>query len=388
MDQNPAPPELVLRSTSDTIPDTGKMDAPPAILLNCYPPPTGIWRYARVVSQSLGVRSKLATMCIGNHDFSTVEPGLSSLVGVSRGPPLVRTALNVSLPRFTTRRLSADVRDALCRGGVVHYLIEDIRPWHAGKGVLVTIHGNPMATLESDEFYSFNEGYKFLLRRNLTRYSRVALATVQSDYVRKGLEEWGYGGEVRVVPPAIDLAFLAPPRERDDVRRELGLPLDRRILLSVSTAERRKNLGILAEVMDLLPRDCLLVRVGPQIRGSMVMPRLTDTQLADLYHASDALIFPTLEEGFGYPVIEAFATGLPVVSSAIPVIEETAAGAAVLVEPTDAAGIARGCKEVLEDRESFERLGTERARKYTVGLFRERLLGVYAQATEWPPAAG
>ncbi len=82
---------------------------------------------------------------------------------------------------------------------------------------------------------------------------------------------------------------------------------------------------------------------------------------------SSALVCPSLEEGFGLPVVEAFAAGLPVVCSRGSALEEVAGEAATLVDPLDAASIASGVESLLDRparAEEQRRLGRERARHY------------------------
>ena len=81
--------------------------------------------------------------------------------------------------------------------------------------------------------------------------------------------------------------------------------------------------------------------------------------------ARGALVFPSLYEGFGIPVLEAMACGTPVVTSRGGATEEVAGGAAVLVDPLDVEAIAAGIEEAAARREELRPLGLERARSYT-----------------------
>jgi glycosyltransferase involved in cell wall biosynthesis len=347
-------------------------------LVNSYPPPTAVWRIARLIRMAVGEQADLATICVGNLNFDAVDTTTSSLHGNWPLPSRVRSVLNTILPGLALRSLTSKCRRVLASDGIVHYLSEDIRPWVKGNRVAVLILGNPMATLESERYYRFSEGYKMAVRINLRRYSRFATCVTLSEYVRRGLQEFGYDAPIRVVPPAIDPTFQVV-EDREALRRRLHLPTDRKILLSISTGERRKNIRILPRVMDLLPPEYLLVRVGPPVRGCYALHDLSDEQLAQLYSASDALLFPTLEEGFGLPVIEAFASGLPVVSSDISVIREVANDAAELVDPADPAALARACTSAIQNREEWKIRGLRRAEQFTVERFRSGLSSFYQQ---------
>jgi glycosyltransferase involved in cell wall biosynthesis len=346
-------------------------------LVNSFPPPTAIWRCARLIRDAVGPGSSLATVCIGDLDFGRVDLGVSHLYGNWPLPRVLTSAVNLLVPGIALRELTRSCRASLRSGGIVHYLAEDIRPWVTGGRVAVLIHGNPMATLVSKEFYTFRPRYRALVRHNLRRYARSAKCMVYSEYVRRGLIEYGFDGPVAVVHPCVDPIF-APTSDRQALRNRLGLPPDRTIVLSVASAERRKNLEILPEVMDRLSSDYLLVRVGPPVRGALALPVQTDRELADLYAASDLLLFPTLEEGFGLPILEAFASGLPVVASDIPVVEEVSAAASLRTDPRDAVSLAAACRTVRDDPAPWVARGFERVREFTLERFTVRLRGFYS----------
>jgi glycosyltransferase involved in cell wall biosynthesis len=87
-----------------------------------------------------------------------------------------------------------------------------------------------------------------------------------------------------------------------------------------------------------------------------------------IYSASSMLVFPSLHEGFGLPIIEAMACGVPVVCSDLEPMIEVAGGAARLVDPRSEASIAGGIKKVLSDqdlRRSLVQQGLRRAKDFT-----------------------
>jgi alpha-1,3-rhamnosyl/mannosyltransferase len=104
--------------------------------------------------------------------------------------------------------------------------------------------------------------------------------------------------------------------------------------------------------------------MGPQIRATGY---LETREIRALMAASVALVLPSLEEGFGLPVAEAMAAGLPVICSRGSALEEVAGGAATLVNPLDAASIASGIEELLDNPETAARqrtLGLEQSRRF------------------------
>jgi alpha-1,3-rhamnosyl/mannosyltransferase len=83
--------------------------------------------------------------------------------------------------------------------------------------------------------------------------------------------------------------------------------------------------------------------------------------LSGLYAAASVMVYPSLWEGFGLPVLEAMAQGTPVVTSELISTQEVAGGAAVLVDPRNAESIQHGIRAALADRASLTQRGLERA---------------------------
>jgi glycosyltransferase involved in cell wall biosynthesis len=119
------------------------------------------------------------------------------------------------------------------------------------------------------------------------------------------------------------------------------------------------------------------VQLGSGVRR---LGRVSDEELARLYRGARCLAYPSLEEGFGIPLIEAMASGTPVVTSSGGATEEVAGGAAVLVDPLDAASIADGIEEAAKRRDELVRAGLERARAFDWAETAARTADVYREA--------
>ena len=156
-------------------------------------------------------------------------------------------------------------------------------------------------------------------------------------------------------------------------------------VLFVGTVEPRKNLERLIaawQSIDSRERggarlvivgatgwlvDSMLSRAGAddaiEFRGFV-----GDDELADLMHGAMAFAYPSLYEGFGLPVLEAMAQGIPVLSSDVGATREVADGAALLVDPTSVSSIRDGLVRLLNDaalRSELSRLGMERAATFS-----------------------
>jgi len=90
-----------------------------------------------------------------------------------------------------------------------------------------------------------------------------------------------------------------------------------------------------------------------------------DDELAALMRGARCLVYPSLYEGFGLPVIEAMACGTPVVTSRGGATEEVAGGAAVLVDPLDPGAIAAGIDDATRRRDALAEAGRARASMFT-----------------------
>lgn len=149
------------------------------------------------------------------------------------------------------------------------------------------------------------------------------------------------------------------PQKEDEVERlreKLGLPKD--FILAIGGVGERRNLNMVKRVC----KDYQLVISGE------TLPWLTDEELPKLYSAAKLLLYPSLYEGFGLPILEAFATGVPVITSNVSSMPEIAGDAAVLVDPKDEEDIKRKLKMVYFDRDLRKQLikrGLAQAKKFS-----------------------
>lgn len=201
------------------------------------------------------------------------------------------------------------------------------------------------------------------------------------DLVELGFDE----RRLRVVPWGVD-HVLAEHADVDRVRAAYGLPAQ--FVLFVGTVEPRKNLDRLAAAVGRLGGDVPLVVAGVAGWGDSGVAAgahcrflgfVPQADLAPLYRSASVFAYPSLEEGFGLPVVEAMAQGTPVVTSAGVATEEVAGGAAVLVDPTDIDSIAEGLRVALADPAPWSALGSARATTCTWAAAAAATLAVYRE---------
>ena len=130
--------------------------------------------------------------------------------------------------------------------------------------------------------------------------------------------------------------------------------------------------------MEKLGDKFILVRVGSDIGKGINFEHVDDGTLNNIYRAADVLLFPTLDEGFGYPIVEAMANGLPVVTTDLEITREVSRGAAILSEPT-VEGYVTSIKEALNTAHLLSSRSLEASKLYTKEKYIEALLKVYEE---------
>jgi glycosyltransferase involved in cell wall biosynthesis len=246
----------------------------------------------------------------------------------------------------------------------------------------------------------------------------VPLAVRRSDRViaisqssRRDVEELlGTPPErIDVVPQGVGAVQRAQPAPAAEVRASLALG-DRRILLSLSARRPHKNLGALIDALAQIPverRPVLVLPGYPTWQDAELAQRaerlgvaedvritgwLSEEQVEGLWQLADAFVFPSLYEGFGLPVLEAMARGVPVASSNAASLPEVAGDAALLFDPHDQRAIVAAVLRILDDPAEAQRLrlaGREQAGRFTWQRTAQGTLASYARALrlDGPPAS-
>ncbi len=190
--------------------------------------------------------------------------------------------------------------------------------------------------------------------------------------------------EVDVIPEGVDADKFKP----------LDLEREERTILFVGDNNPRKNLSRLVEAVGLMKPPGRLVRIGStkwrherrrveetarKLGVELVEPGwLSDDELLAWYNRASVFAFPSLDEGFGLPPLEALACGTPVVVSDIPPHREHMGEAAIYVDPYSPESIAEGLDSALAEKWSPTKLRGV-AERFTWGRCAEETIGVYRE---------
>jgi glycosyltransferase involved in cell wall biosynthesis len=205
---------------------------------------------------------------------------------------------------------------------------------------------------------------------------------------------------IDVVPNGVGTPPAGIALSEDELRGRLGLGA-RPIVLCTSAKRPHKNLLRLLDALARIPaeRRPLTVLTGYPtqheqelqaraaelgITGDVrILGWVPQDDLEGLYAAATALVFPSLYEGFGLPVLEAMARGLPVASSDRSSLPEVAGDAALLFDPEDVGAMTAAIERLLGDpaeRERLSRLGREQAARFTWEACARATVATYERA--------
>ena len=305
------------------------------------------------------------------------------------------------------------------RGALFRLHTRKLQGWilHTPNYVLMPFDGPALTTVHDLSWLGYPEAHpvervRFLDRHLPKTLERADLVLTDSDFVANEIAaHFGIAHEkIRAIPLGVDASFR--PRTAEEMLATLAkFELHRSdFLLVVATLEPRKNLARLVRAYAALPEATKqrhpLVIVGARgwlngelertlapLEASGAVRRLgyvDESELPILYAGAYAFAFPSLYEGFGLPVLEAMASGAPVLTSNVSSLPEVAGDAEALVDPYSPEAIADGIYRVLTDvdlRRALRRKGLARARQFSWETSVRRVREIYGEVAALPVAA-
>lgn len=287
-----------------------------------------------------------------------------------------------------------------------HYVLPVVVPCKS----VVTIHD--IIHLLYPEFLPSRLAFFYaqrMIRRTLSSSDRVIAVSqnTHSDLLRYFEAD---GRDIEVVYNGVDTVFHQRLSAEDLARWQQQLGIERPYLLFVGNPKPHKNLDNViqayAKAQAIHPFDAELVCVGGGPEADLrtrqraeaagvadrihLLGQVADEALPAIYQGAILFLYPTLYEGFGLPVVEAMASGVPVITSNTSALREIGEGFAYLVNPLDVEALARAIAHSMADpdhRASLAELGRRRAREFSWERTARRTMAVYRSVLEGTPTA-
>lgn len=255
-------------------------------------------------------------------------------------------------------------------------------PYKKHKPLIVTIHDLIYLKFPRSSNIIRRKVIRPLLAHMLRSADRIIAV---SEHTKKDILDYFpfSEGKISVIYEAADPVFREINDEKalDAVKRKFSLP--REYLLFVGSLRSHKNIERLLQAFMQLRREgvshglVVVGRVNPREKyllnkinstGCLYLNEVSGEELVSLFNLATALLFPSLYEGFGLPVLEAMACGLPVAASSFSSLPEIAGDAAVFFNPLDVDDMAAQMRRIINEeglRQELRDKGFRRARMFS-----------------------
>jgi glycosyltransferase involved in cell wall biosynthesis len=310
------------------------------------------------------------------------EPAGVRIVAITRYPALVPRGIEALelQTRVQELRMGWSLPRALSRLGADLSHSQHALPLRPPCPCVVTVHDLSFA--RQPELMSLKD--RVVFRRIVPRaVRRAARVLTVSERTKADIADlYGVPREKIVVTPN-GVGPLFRPAASGEQEQSTNLPQGSYVLAVGAIQERKNQLAALSAAHAV---GLSLLVVGPEKdaslaaelrrRGARVEGYVETDRLAELYRGAACLVQSSRYEGFGLPVLEAMASGTPVVAVRDPALQEVAGAAAVFV---DEDALADGIREAVRERERLTAAGIERARGFSWRAAAERTLAVYRE---------
>lgn len=370
------------------------------------PMPTGIGRYAFELACGLAACPEVEKAFFYAHGHCVEDPTFFLKKGsFSRRIKWLRQLPNISF----LQQLFYKAHHFL---GKKKLKATPIDIYHSPNYILPQFDAPSVTTFHDFSFIHYPEFHpkervKFMMRNLPKTIERATHFITDSEFIRQELMQLFNVPPERVTAVPLGIQTLFKPRsaiEVDEVLRKYQLNYQR-YCLAVSTVEPRKNFSHLLAAFSQLPlslqRQYPLVIVGSHGWLSQQLHKqimrfekqgvvryigyVADTELYHLYSGARGFAFPSIYEGFGLPILEAMASGAPVLTSNVSSMPEVAGDAAILINPHDVDDMAHGLEKLLSDDLFYVEARTKgfaTVARYTWQACIQKTVGVYKRVLE------
>jgi glycosyltransferase involved in cell wall biosynthesis len=355
------------------------------VLEQCLSPvPGGTGRYARELTAALAATA-------GPGDSVTTWTAWHRDVDAARLPGVVGPRRLPLGPRALALAWQRGRGPAPSRADVVHAPTLLLPPRRSRQRLVVTVH-DAVPWTHPETLTPHGARWHRAMGRRAVRTADAVL--VPTTAVARELSRQLPAAPLQVVGEGVAPSIAIVPPDAEGRAQRLGLP--DRFALCVGTVEPRKGLDIaLAAVADPAWPGLPLLVVGPTGWGDVRIPdgrarllgRLSDEDLATVLHRATVLLAPSREEGFGLPVLEALAHGVPAIVSEIPALVEVGADAVLPVPVGDAARLAEATARLVADDELRAKLsvaGRARAADFSWATAARACWQIYRDLVDGP----
>jgi len=273
---------------------------------------------------------------------------------------------NIARIIYTLPRLASDLRSEIIHSTYV-------APLFTSAKLVLTVHD--FAFKRFSEFFSLRERliFSYLLPISM---NRAATIIVPSEFIKKELIHYypKYVKKVFVTPEAAASRFKAVERSRAKTQMKKKFGLKSPYLLAFNGKYAKRNINRIIDAFMQIESDFpnlqLVILGGKQniqrkteYNKIIVLKGISDEELILLYSAAEAIIYFSLYEGFGLPILEAFSCKIPVIVSDIPVHREVAGNAALYADPYDSNDLAKTITKLISSQKMLEKMGKKGYKK-------------------------
>jgi glycosyltransferase involved in cell wall biosynthesis len=328
-------------------------------------------------------------------------------------PPLKQREMQSSLPNGKTFKLPYTLATALslftsrAHGSIEHnfdvfHATDHLVPRFQNTPVVATLH-DALILKHPDWFKPRFRHIKNFIRKQSMQWADHVI-TISHSMEKEAVEFWGIKeNKLSVIYNGLSEHWFDPisAEQQQETMKRLGIP--EQFILVAGTLQPKKNLPRIIHAYLALPQDLRdqhpLVIVGKDgwnteeslaaiqkltdAKAGYWLRYLPDMDLQTLFQAAHSYLHPSLHEGFGLTILQAFASGTPTLTSNITAMPEIAGDAALLVDPYSEEDIKNGMAKLLTQtsvREELVKKGLARAREFTWGKCAEQTLKVYQKA--------